>query len=30
MNENDWFDLILWAFTAIIFFCLFDILTGLI
>lgn len=27
MNDNDWFDLVLWVFTAILFFCLFDILT---
>ena len=30
MNENDWFDLILWAFTAIIFFYIFRIMVDLI
>lgn len=30
MHDDYWFDLILWAISAIAFFCLFDILVGLI
>ncbi len=30
MNENDWFDLVLWVFAAIAFFCIFDIMVDMI